>query len=266
MTFFHLFILAIVQGITEFLPISSSAHLVLVPRILGSQDQGLLMDVSVHVGTLLAVIVYFWRDLWQMSKAIISRQNTPEHTQARHLFVGLVIATLPVVGIGYLFHMMFPEGIRSLHVIAWTTLIFGLLLWWSDRRGLTDKTLKKMSKYDALVIGLAQILALLPGTSRSGVTMTMARFLGFDRVSAARFSLLLGIPTIFGAGVLSFYDLYRLGDFQLGWDAFWAVILSFSVAVIAIAVMMRWLQKSNFTPFVFYRLILGFVLLTIIYL
>ena len=271
MSLLHLIILSIVQGITEFLPVSSSAHLVLVPFAMDVPDQGLMMDVAVHIGTLLAVIVFFWRELWAMLCGVMGydcRYASQLFTkgQARSMCLFIVLATLPVIFAGYVMHMIWPDGLRNIELIAYMSIFFGVFLYVADQYGGKQKKMGDFTWRSALYIGLAQVLALIPGTSRSGVTMTMARSLGFTRQDAARFSLLLGIPTIFGAGVLSGYDLYQAGDLMLGLDVFLAMALSFVSALVAIYLMMRWLEKASFTIFVIYRILLGVGLLTIIYL
>lgn len=258
----YLFILALVQGITEFLPISSSAHLVLLPAFIGHQDQGLLLDVAVHVGTLLAVLVYHWRDLLDMGLSVIDWRN-PARRASRQLVKFLVIATIPTVLCGFLLYLFIPDGIRSLPVIAATTLVFGLLMWIADVKGGVEKEMSQMTFKSALYIGLAQILALIPGTSRSGITITAARFLGFNRVDAARFSFLLSIPTIAGAGVIGACGLAETGDISLWREAILAAALSFVSALVVIHLMIKWLKSFSLLPFVIYRLVLGGVLVAL---
>lgn len=264
MPILHLVILAAVQGLTEFLPISSSGHLVLVPQFLGWPDQGLIMDVAVHVGTLFAVLVYLYRDVGSMVGGVIMFMRGRSAPGAR-LFGVLVIGTIPVICAGYALHHYFPGMFRSLEVIAWATLGFGLLLWISDQVGMTVRRIEHLEILDVLFIGAAQCLALIPGTSRSGITMTAARFIGMERVDAARFSLLLSIPTIIAAGTLSGLDLYESGNVELASDVFIAAGLAFGFALIAIAIMMAWLKRASFTPFVIYRVILGVFLLMVAY-
>ncbi len=257
----YLFILAVVQGITEFLPISSSAHLILLPHIMGEADQGLLIDIAVHVGTLVAVIAYFWRDIWSIIRAFIfdlkKTDNTSKHN--RRLGYLVIIASLPVIIAGLGLHTALPEGIRDPRVIIVTTLFFGALLWFADRQKL-NRSLKSITLKDALLIGAAQIFALIPGTSRSGVTMTAALFLGFKREDTAKFALLLGIPAIAGAGLLGGLDLIEGGDQLLQKEALIAATLSGLAAYAAIWLMMRWVKSATFTPFVIYRMLLGIYL------
>ncbi|MBL4693534.1 MAG: undecaprenyl-diphosphate phosphatase [Magnetovibrio sp.] len=265
MPFFHIAVLALVQGITEFLPISSSGHLVLVPWLVGWEDQGVTLDVAVHVGTLGAVVVYLWRDiimilagLWRVIK------GKGVNDGARIGFL-LVLGTLPVVGAGYWMHKAMPEGIRSIEVIGWATLGFGLVLWMTDKFGLTLRRMEHLGVSDVLIIGISQCLALIPGTSRSGITMAAGRLLGMERVDCARFSMLLSIPAIVGAGVLKGLDLYKSGDVLQMNTALTGIGLSFVSALVAIALMMAWLRRASFTPFVLYRIALGGALLAVAY-
>lgn len=264
MPILHLVILAVVQGITEFLPISSSGHLVLVPELLGWPDQGLIIDVAVHVGTLFAVLAYLYRDVGAMLGGI-GRFLRGRSDPGARLFILLVLGTIPVVLAGLAMHHYMPGMIRSMEVIAWATLGFGIVLWIADRVGMTVRRIEHLGIVDVLIIGLAQCLALIPGTSRSGITMTAARFIGMERPDAARFSMLLSIPTIIAAGALSGLDLYKSGDAQLAADAFVAAGLAFITALIAITLMMAWLKRASFTPFVLYRIVLGFFLLAVSY-
>ncbi|TVR99890.1 MAG: undecaprenyl-diphosphate phosphatase [Rhodospirillales bacterium] len=264
MAMIHLVVLAIVQGVTEFLPISSSAHLILVPIVFGWPDQGLLVDVAVHVGTLGAVMVYFWRDVVAMAAGMFDLVRG--RLTAHGVLLGLVIiGTLPIVVAGFLMDGRLMESFRDIRVIGWTTLGFGILLYVADRFAGTRRTMSDLRSRDAVLIGLAQVLALIPGTSRSGITMTAARMLGIDRAAAARFALLLSMPAILGAGVLQGADLYTAGDTELTGAVITAMVLAFGAALAAIAAMMAWLRRATFTPFVVYRVVLGVILLAIGY-
>lgn len=263
MPLFYLVILAVLQGITEFLPISSSAHLVLLPRLSGQPDQGLVLDVAVHVGSLLAVMLFFRRDILSILFAFTKdwkNQNEDVKLQ-RRLGKIVVAASIPVIIVGFILHWVMPEGIRDIRVIAGATIFFALLLWWADRHVRDIQPLETMRRRNVLLIGFAQVLALVPGTSRSGITMTMGLFLGLSRVQAARFSLLLSMPAIAGAGLLQAFEIIKSGNIVLGLDALIGVVLAFIASYVAISVMMRWLKTYSFTPFVIYRLILGSVLL-----
>ena len=267
MPLLHLFVLSLVQGITEFLPISSSGHLVLTWQVLGSdvpEHDQLIVDVAVHVGTLGAVCGYFRRDIADMVAGVFAGL-AGRPTAGTRLAVFVVLATLPVIAAGFLLKDVVDEALRSSTVIAWTTLGFGVLLYVADKAGAQLRRVTDMRWPDAVMIGLMQILALVPGTSRSGITMTAGRLLGYDRREAARFSMLLAIPAIAGAGTLAGLDVYRSGNLALGLDALIAAGMAFVAAWIAIALLMRWLAVASFTPFVIYRIALGGLLLTLIY-
>ncbi|MAI10488.1 MAG: undecaprenyl-diphosphatase [Rhodospirillaceae bacterium TMED167] len=269
MPLFQLFVLAAVQGITEFLPISSSGHLVLVPKFADWTDQGLLIDVAVHVGTLMAVMLYFYRDLATMTGAMFRsfkqistrRPLDPEFW----LVWKLVIATLPVVLAGYLMNTYLGGAFRSLEIIGWTTLGFGILLFLADKLNMTIRSVEHITFLGAFVIGLFQILALIPGTSRAGITMTAARFQGVERQDTARFSLLLSMPVIAAAGSLKGLELYQSSNDILLKNALTAGAMSFGFALVAITFLMVWLKRASFTPFAIYRVILGIFLLSIAY-
>ena len=264
MPLLHLVILAMVQGLTEFLPVSSSGHLVLVPVFLKIADQGLIMDVAVHVGTLGAVLLYLWRDVWAMASGftlmLYGRSNS-----GTKLLGYLILASLPVIGAGFAMNHYYPAGIRSIEVIGWATLGFGLVLMIADQIGMTLRRIKHLDISEVLIIGFAQVLALIPGTSRSGICMTAARFLVMERSDAARFSILLSIPVILGAGVVKGYELWKTGNTQLTNDVFLGAGIAFIVALITIALFMAWLRRATFTPFAIYRVILGVVLLAYSY-
>jgi undecaprenyl-diphosphatase len=265
MTLLQLFVLAAVQGVTEFLPVSSSGHLILVPVLTGWQDQTVLVDAAVHVGTLGAVVVYFWRDIGSLLGGF-GRGLRGRGDASTRLFGLLVLASLPVIAVGGVLSVTGWDGaLRNAQVVAWATLVFGVVLFVADRYFLTVRRLEQIKVSGALVIGVAQILALIPGTSRAGITMTAARMLGFERRDAARFSMLLSIPAIAGAGVLKGWEVYRIGDAQLTFDILLAAVLAFGFAIAAIAVLMAWLRRATFTPFAIYRVILGAGLLIWIY-
>ena len=252
---FQILVLALVQGITEFLPISSSGHLVLVPALTGWADQGLAMDVAVHVGTLGAVIAYFWKDLFELVRGLPKIVTDRGDPMAR-LITYLAIATLPVILAGLIIIQLADE-LRSIEVIGWTTLGFGIALFAADKLGNVTRRIDNMIYRDAVVIGLAQALALIPGTSRSGITMTAARILGFDRSESARFSMLLSIPVIVAAGGLLGVKLYQADALSIDRDLLLAMVFSFLSAFLAIWWLMRWLNRANFTLLAAYRVVLG---------
>lgn len=273
MTLLHVIIIALVQGVTEFLPISSSGHLILVPTFTGWPDQGLLIDVAAHVGTLTAVLVYFWRDTRGLllaffaSLGIAPARRAIAGTIYGKLFWALLIATLPVIVIGIAVKSFgWFDLMRTAEIIGWSSVVFGLLLYWADKSGPIDKTLERMAIKPALIIGLAQVLALIPGTSRAGITMTAGRWLGFSRTEAARFSMLLSIPTILGAGIMGAVELIKDGSNTAIMDGFYVAVLSGFVAFIVIHFFMRWLTHASMTVFVIYRVLLGAGLLGAVYL
>lgn len=264
MSFLHLLVLTIVQGITEFLPISSSGHLVLIPRMACWPDQGLDLDVAVHVGTLAAVLVYFWRDIGHVLLGLIGGKSR-ERRAGRALAFHVLISLPPVVLAGGAIAFLAPDFFRSPLITAWATLGFAFVLWFTDRFGLTVRRVEHMTVGRAFTIGMAQVLALIPGTSRSGITMSAARMLGFERAEAARFSMLMSIPVIVAAGTVAGYDLYKNGQPIVTGDAGVAAALSFLTALAAIAVLMSLLKRLSFTPFVIYRIVLGAGLLVWMY-
>lgn len=260
----EIIILAVVQGITEFLPISSSGHLRAAAEILGIPESTLIIDVAVHVGTLGAVIIYFWRDIARIVVGLL-KFATGTRTDGGLLGLFLIVATIPVFAAGYFGRDFIDSNLRSLEIIGWTSIGFGIVLWWADRAGMTVLRLDHMTPLNAILIGLAQVLALVPGTSRSGVTITAARMLGYERTDAARFSLLLSIPAIAGAGLLITLELIASGDATLGRGAVIAASLAFMTALAAIALLMRWLRFAGFTPFVVYRVLMGGAILYWVY-
>ncbi len=272
MTAFHLLLVAAVQGITEFLPISSSAHLILAPKVTGAADQGPLIDVAVHVGTLVAVLIAFRRDVGEGFAGVADMARGRFATRAARLARNIVVATIPLIALGLVFHavgamdwMRSDEGGRAYRIIGWTTLVFGVLLWIADSFAPTRRTLEGTGLGEAAMVGLAQAVALIPGTSRSGITMTAARFLGLSRTEAARFSMLLAIPAILAGGTVGAVDIVRSGNAQLGIDAVIAAGLSCAAALVAIRLFMGYIADATMTPFVVYRLALGIVLLWIGY-
>ena len=261
----HILVLAVVQGITEFLPISSSAHLVLLPVVTGWPDQGLIIDVAAHFGSLAAILVYFWRDVARLIVGFARLALGDRANRDGRLALFIVIATIPAVGAGLVIKELAPGGIRSPELIGWTAFGFGVLLWLADRYGPMRRAMHDLGLGGAFLIGCAQAIALLPGTSRSGITMTAARCLGLHRTEAARFSFLLSIPAVAGASALEGLELTASGDVALAWDAALSAGLTFVAALAAIAWLMRWLRTSSFAPFVIYRIVLGLGLLAWVY-
>ncbi len=270
MILYHIVILALVQGITEFLPISSSGHLLLTHEILerGTESHpadNLMMDIAVHIGTLFAVLLYFWRDVLAMLRGLKDLITGNRKSEGAKLDINVIISTAPVIAVGFFLHKFDPSFVRSMEIMAWMTLIFGVVLWHADRVPAQQKSLHDLTLKDAFLIGITQCLALFPGVSRSGITMTTARYLGFSREKAAHYSMLLAMVSISGAGVLGSLDIIRSGDAALGLGAVIAALLAFVSALVVIVLMMKWLRHASFMPFAVYRVVLGVVLLGLIY-
>ncbi len=255
--------LGIVQGLTEFLPISSSAHLVLASIVFGWKDQGLLMDVAAHGGSLLAVMFFFRRELREMISAALNPNSEKSQKELR-LIRNIVLATIPVIITGLLFAGAIEKYARNAEVIAFTTIAFALLLAYADRKSINKRDEYQISWREVLLIGCAQALALVPGTSRAGVTMTVGLMLGLTKVAAARFSFLISMPTILAALT---YKVMQVSIANIEFDglAFSAVFLvSGVVAYICIDVFLRIVNIIGMIPFVIYRLLLGMLLLMFI--
>jgi len=263
MTWTEAVILALVQGLTEFLPISSSAHLILPSQILGWSDQGLAFDVAVHVGTLFAVVLYFRREVGQLSYAWCRSITGHSQTQDSRLAWLIILATIPAGVAGLLLNDFISENLRSISVIATTTIVFGVALFLADRRSGRNLDIYSIGVKAAVIIGVSQALALIPGTSRSGVTMTAALFLGYSRDAAARYSFLLSIPLITAAGLLKGMELVESGSENDWFLVILGSVVSFISAYICIHWFLKLLEKIGFMPFVIYRLLLGFVLLAL---
>ena len=259
----QLIVLSLVQGLTEFLPISSSAHLILVPVLTPWNDQGLAFDVAVHVGTLLAVIIYFRRDLGYMAVDWLRSLIHGGSSANSRLAWAVLIGTIPVVMAGFVFKDVVEIYLRSPVVIASTTIIFGLLLWWADVNGQRRRDEHNLTWKDILMIGCAQALAIVPGTSRSGITITAGLMMGLTRKGAARFSFLLSIPVILLAGAYQVFNLTHQPE-----QAAWGVLMGGAVisgvsAYLCIHFFLSLLDRSGMMPFVIYRLVLGVVLLIV---
>jgi undecaprenyl-diphosphatase len=267
MDLFDIIALALIQGITEFLPISSSGHLALWPILTGHRDQGVTMDVAVHMGTLVAVCIFFRNDAGRLLVGLADVLRWRWKTQAARLFALVALATIPAAAAGLALKLTGKvEALRALEVIGWATLIGGLLLWYADRVGDQRRAGGDWRIGDAVAMGLAQALALVPGTSRSGITMTMARWLGFERTEAARLSLLMAMPIILAAGMLETAGLVRNGNLTLTTELAAGAALSCLAALAALAVMMRMFRRDwSMLPFVIYRLVLGVGLLAVAY-
>jgi len=264
MDIIQLIILALIQGITEFLPISSSAHLILVPLLTEWQDQGLAIDVAAHLGSLFAVVLYFRKDIARiLFSGINSIFKKDVSDLDSRLFWFFIVASIPVLVFGFLLHDVISNYLRDPLIIAFASIGFGLLLWYADVAGKRVRQMNSIGLRDAIIIGLAQVLALVPGTSRSGITMTAALMLGLDRQSAARFSFLMAVPIILVAGI---YETLKLIEMNASVDLnnfIITVVLSAVSALFAIHLFLKFLDKVGMLPFVIYRLLLGLVLLYI---
>lgn len=265
--------LAIIQGLTEFLPVSSSGHLVLFHTLSGENldiwDDSLALDIAVHIGTLLSVIIYFRDDVMQMMSETYhgvftktSLEKTPLHTC---LSFQIILASLPIIIAGFLLFTIKPDFLRSIEVMAWMTLIFGLVLGYADKAKPSTRTIESLRLKDALFIGMFQVLSLIPGVSRSGITMTAGRFKHFHAADSAKFSLFLSMIAIAGAGVLAGIDVYQAHNTALGITVLLAIAVSFVCGYVSIGLMMRWLDRHGFMPFVIYRVVLGVILLALVY-
>ncbi|MWV26548.1 undecaprenyl-diphosphate phosphatase [Aurantiacibacter rhizosphaerae] len=278
MTFLEMLILAIVQGITEFLPISSSGHLILVPIFTGADDQGPMIDIAVHIGSLLAIIVYFFKDVWGLARGGFATVGIGHAPEQKRLFWWILLGTIPAVIVGLsiklgAFNSVAQDwfgltvmnddllaSLRFTDLIAFNLIVYGILLGLADYFGREDRSYEDLTWRDGLLVGMAQALALIPGTSRSGVTMTAARFLGFGRVEAARFSFLLSIPAVAGAGILIVPDLVEAGG-EMVREALITGVLTFIAAFGTMAFLMNFLKKASMMVFVIYRIAMGILLL-----
>jgi len=265
MELWHIIVLAVIQGLTEFLPISSSAHLILPSQVFGWPDQGLAFDVAVHVGTLAAVVWYFRSEVCRLTVAWAGDTVRGRVGQDSGLAWAVIAGTVPAGLAGLLLNDFIETSLRSGLVIAVSTIGFGLVLWWSDAVGRRNRDLPALTMKDAVIIGVAQALALIPGTSRSGITITAALFLGFGREAAARFSFLLSIPLILAAGLLKTLELAEQGG-ATDWAAIaLGAALSFVSAVVCIHLFLKFLEQLGLMLFVIYRLVLGLMLLVMLW-
>ncbi len=261
-----LVILALIQGITEFLPVSSSGHLILLPQLTGGQDQGLALDVAVHLGTLFAVVLFFWKDVLNLILGGLDVLRARFSTPNARLAILMIIATIPVIIAGFILKALdLDQAMRDIRVIGWAMLVFGLILYWYDTKSPATRDASDWQLKDAIVMGFWQALALIPGTSRSGATITAARQLGFTRKEGAKIAMLMSIPTILASATLIGLDVMTAEDPMIMRDLAVAAVLSFIAALFALFFMMKLLNAVSFTPYVIYRVILGVVLLWIAY-
>ena len=250
--FIEILILSAIQGISEFLPISSSAHLILVSNLYDLKTSSLLIDISLHLGSLLAIIFFFRKDLFNL------KNN-------QKLLSLIVVGSIPLVIFGYLLHTTeFIHLLRNIKVIAWTTLFFGIILYFSDQRKADQNISANLNIKSIIFIGLFQILALIPGVSRAGITMTAARFLNFNRVDSGKISFLLSIPALAGASFLGLKDAFN-EPIELNYLIIIAVILSFLFSYVTVKFFLNYLNKFSLNIFVTYRIIISLILFAIIY-
>ncbi len=272
MIFWHLVLISIIQGLTDPLPVSSSGHLVLLHQIFGGGElsgQSAVaareIDIAVHIGTLMALIVFFWRDVVQLTKGGLNIVIGNVKSDNAKLLQYLFIASVPAVIAGFFLAQLDAEFFYDLKRLAVLNIIFGLLLYAADKWGKNLKSFDDLGFKSALLFGLSQILALIPGVSRSGITMTAGRALGFDRMAAAKFSLLMALVITAGAGALGTYDVVQADGLSIGSQFIWAIMMSFIASYIALVLLMKFLKTYDFTPFMIYRVLFGIGLLIAVY-
>jgi len=266
MTTFNLLLIALIQGVTEFLPVSSSGHLILLPSLTGLADQGQVIDVAAHLGTLAAVVLYFWSDVRLALGGTGRLLRGKIDTKGAFLALCLLIATIPVVIVGLVLNVTgLSDAMRGIAVIGWAMIIFGVVLYWADQKGETTRTAESWTLKHAFQMGLWQAVALIPGTSRSGITITAGRMLGYNRTDAARLSMLMSIPTIIASATLLGLDVIGTADAGALRDIGIVMAMSFIAALFALTLMMRLLKSVSYTPYVIYRIALGLMLLWIAY-
>ena len=250
----EILILSAIQGVSEFLPISSVAHLVLISKYYVFVNQNLLIDICLHLGSLLAIIIYFRNDLFHFIKN-------------KNFLIKICIATIPIIPVGFILYQTgIINQLRNLEVIGWTGLIFGIFLYIADKKKIRRKLNEDFSNLSAILIGIFQVLALIPGVSRSGITITSGRMLGFNRFDSAKISFFLSIPTLFAASVLGVYNIYKEGSSELNFLAIIAVIFSFVFSYLTISIFLNFVKKFTLNIFVIYRIILSLIILSFVYL
>jgi undecaprenyl-diphosphatase len=252
-------VLGVIQGLTEFLPISSSAHLRIFPELFGWGDPGAAFTAVIQIGTELAVLIYFRKDIWRIGSAWVRSLLQAEYRGTLDSRMGwfIIVGSLPIVVLGVLLKDIIEEDFRNLWIIGTTLIVMGVVLGIADRVGRTDRPLGKITMRDAVLMGAAQALALIPGVSRSGATISMGRFLGFEREAATRFAFLLAIPAVVGAGLFELKEIPH-GHNDFGWGpTITATVVSFVVGYAAIAWLLRYVSTRSYTPFVVYRILLG---------
>ena len=253
------FLIGIIQGVTEFLPISSSGHLVLFAQLTNWEDQGLFTDIAVHFGTLFAVIIYLRKDIYYFLTNIFQIKLFEDQ-----IIFKIILATLPAIILGYFIYDYVSLYFRSIQLIALSSIVFAIILFFADRVKMESKGWNRVTYNEALIIGLFQVLAFIPGASRAGVTITGARLLGYDRVNAARFSMILSIPIILASMTLSLINILNEEYVAVNlYQSFFASLVAFITALLSIMFLMRFIKKANFNIFIIYRIVLGIILFVI---
>ena len=258
-------VLGVVQGLTEFLPISSSAHLAIVPKLLGWEDPGAAYTAVVQIGTELAVILYFWRDIWTIGSGWVRGVFSASARQENEWRMGwfIIIGSLPIVVLGLLLQDLIDSEFRNLVVIGTTLIVLGVVLGLAERIGRKVKPLEQMNARDAVLLGLAQAGALVPGVSRSGATISMGLFLGYERAVATRYAFLLAIPAVVGAGVYKLKDIGGDNTYGVG-PTIVGTVISFVVGLAVIHWLLRYVSTRSYAPFVAYRIGLGALVLILV--
>jgi undecaprenyl-diphosphatase len=259
-------VLGLIQGLTEFLPISSSAHLRIFPELFGWGDPGAAFTAVIQIGTELAVVIYFRRDIWRIGSSWVRSLFDPSLRGTLDARMGwyIIVGSLPIVCLGVLLKDIIEHDFRSLWIIGTTLIVLGVVLGIADRVGKSDRGIKQMSLNHAVYLGLAQALALVPGVSRSGATISLGRFLGYDREAATRFAFLLAIPAVVGAGLYELREIPGGGNAYGTWPTLVATVVSFLVGYAAIAWLLRYVSTKSYLPFVVYRVALGTFTLTMV--
>ena len=250
--YFEALILALIQGVSEFIPVSSSAHLILFSKIYNFNINSLQLDISLHLGSLIAIIFYFRKDLFNFTKN-------------KSLAILIIVGSIPLIIIGYIFYSTgLIDYFRNLKIIAWTTLIFGILLYFSDRSQIKNKLDIKLSYKNILIIGLFQVLAIIPGVSRSGIVITASRFLNFDRIDSSKIAFYLSIPALGGASFLGLKDIFKNGII-LNSIFIYSIILSFIISYLTIKYFLVYVKNFNLNLFIYYRILLALIIFVIVY-
>ena len=251
------FLIGIIQGVTEFLPISSSGHLVLFGQLANWKDQGFFTDIAVHFGTLFAVMIYLRKDIYYFFNNIFQFKLFEDQ-----IIFKIILATLPAIILGYFIYEYVSLYFRSIQLIALSSIVFAIILFFADKVKMETKSWNKITYIEAFIVGLFQVLAFIPGASRAGVTITGARLLGYDRLNAARFSMILSIPIILASMTLSCINIFREKYVEVNlYQSFSAAIIAFITALLSITFLMNFIKKFNFNIFIIYRVLLGILIL-----